>query len=53
MTKVEILDFLTSHKKEFHDKYGVEKIGLFGSFAKGNATAKSDIDIFVDMTPKI
>lgn len=52
MTKVEILDFLTSHKKEFHDKYGVEKIGLFGSFAKGNATAKSDIDIFVHMTPK-
>ena len=41
MTKVEILDFLISHKKEFYDKYGVERIGLFGSFAKGNATAKS------------
>lgn len=29
-------------------KYGVRKAVLFGSYAKGNATKDSDIDILVD-----
>lgn len=34
-------------KKQDIKKYGVEKIGLFGSFAKGKQHKKSDIDILV------
>lgn len=30
------------------EKYGVRRAVLFGSYAKGTATAKSDIDLFVD-----
>jgi len=30
------------------ERYGVKKAVLFGSYAKGQATAKSDIDILVD-----
>ena len=29
-------------------KYGVDKIYLFGSYARGNATPSSDIDLCVD-----
>lgn len=31
-------------------KHKVTKAGIFGSFAKGNATGKSDIDILVELT---
>ena len=30
------------------EQYGVKRAILFGSYAKGKATAKSDIDILVD-----
>ncbi|MBD3793534.1 MAG: nucleotidyltransferase domain-containing protein [Campylobacterales bacterium] len=33
--------------------YHVEKIGLFGSYARGEATQESDIDIFVTMKPNL
>jgi predicted nucleotidyltransferase len=43
-------------KKEFPylaARYGVKKIGLFGSFAKGKQTTKSDIDIIVEFRKPI
>ena len=33
-TKGEILDFLAQNKEYFREKYGITKIGLFGSYAK-------------------
>jgi predicted nucleotidyltransferase len=30
-------------------KYGVKRIGLFGSYARGTATAASDIDFLVEL----
>ncbi len=53
ITRRLILDYLASHKEEFREKYSVEKIGLFGSFARNEATQNSDIDIFVKMQPKM
>ena len=53
MTKEDILDFLKTHKQELQSKYNVEKIGLFGSYARDEATPTSDIDIFVKMPPKL
>jgi len=53
MTKKEILNYLSNHKKEFQKMYEVEKIGLFGSYARDEATADSDIDIFVQMKPDL
>ena len=49
MDKNEIVLFLKSHKKEIEKKYGVLKIGLFGSYVRGEAGADSDIDIVVEM----
>ena len=30
-------------------KYGVKRIGLFGSYVRGTATAESDIDFLVEL----
>ena len=53
MTKNEILTYLKEHSSEFRSKYAVEKIGLFGSYAREEATQSSDIDIFVQMKPSM
>ena len=53
LTQQDILDYLTLHKKEFQEKYNIEKIGLFGSYARNEANKESDIDIFVKMPPKM
>ena len=47
MTKRDILDFLKTHKNQLANTYSVEKIGLFGSYAKDIANANSDIDFYV------
>ena len=53
MTKSDILNYLRKHYIEFHNQYNVEKIGIFGSYARDEATKESDIDIFVQMHPKL
>ncbi len=30
------------------EKYGVKRMSLFGSYARGEADEKSDVDIFID-----
>lgn len=49
MTKAIILDFLSKHKEEMHTKFGLEKIGLFGSYARNEQTQLSDIDIAIEL----
>jgi len=50
-TKNQIITFLKQNKQKIKDNYKVNKIGLFGSFARDEATQNSDIDILVDMAP--
>lgn len=49
MTKIEILNYLTAHKAEFKERFGVIRIGLFGSFARGEQNEDSDIDLAVEI----
>ncbi len=42
-----ILQILRQHKPELQRKYPVSRFGVFGSYARGEATAESDIDIAV------
>ena len=51
LTREEILQFLRDNKKRFAEQYGVTKIGLFGSFARDEATEESDVDVCVEMPP--
>ena len=49
MTQKQILDYLSTHKDRFQKLYNVNKIGIFGSYARNEATPNSDIDIVVDL----
>lgn len=44
----EIISKLKQEKKNLHDKYKVTRLGVFGSFARGEETPDSDIDILVE-----
>lgn len=50
-TKQEILEYLSSKKEELSTKYGLSKLGLTGSYAIGNQSRSSAIDIFIEFTP--
>ncbi len=52
MTKEQILQTLQEKKEYIQTTYEVDKIGLFGSYAKGLQTDKSDIDIYVEFKNK-
>ncbi|HHT9125228.1 MAG TPA: nucleotidyltransferase family protein [Candidatus Brocadiia bacterium] len=47
LTEKVILDTLTE-QKEILKKYGVKRIGLFGSFVRGEQKEYSDIDFLVE-----
>ncbi len=48
-TKKEILAFLQANQTLLKEKYHVSKIGLFGSFARDEATIESDVDIIIEL----
>lgn len=48
MTRSEILKALAKYKQENSAKYGINKIGIFGSFSTGQATDASDVDVVVE-----
>jgi len=47
-TRDQILTFLSQNEKLLRDKYHIIRIGLFGSYARGDQNAKSDIDFLVE-----
>jgi len=53
MQREQILDILRLHKPELAAKYGVTRLGIFGSVARGEATDASDVDIVVEMPPDL
>ena len=51
MTKKDLIDFFINNKYLIK-KYGVAKIGLFGSFVRNEQHEKSDIDLLVEFYPE-
>ena len=47
LTREKILQLLRSEQAYLAAEFGVSKIGLFGSYAKGYAVDASDIDLLV------
>ena len=45
------VELLRKHESEIFKNYGVHRIGIFGSFAKGTEHEASDIDILVEFSP--
>jgi len=45
----EVLAFLRDNRATIRERFGVERIALFGSVARGSSTKTSDVDILVEM----
>jgi predicted nucleotidyltransferase len=52
LTKDYILKKLGDHKLEL-SRFGVSKLGLFGSYIRNEETADSDIDLLIDFEPDL
>ena len=47
MNRKEVLDILRRHKPTLAERFGVTELALFGSFARNQATERSDVDVLV------
>ncbi len=52
MQREDILTFLKQNKMQLQQQYHIQKIGLFGSFARNEATEESDIDLVIVSSEK-
>lgn len=48
-TLAEIQQILRNYQPELKSKYGIERLALFGSYARQEQTEESDIDILVEL----
>lgn len=53
MSKLEIQKFLLENKVLLKEKYKVKRIGIFGSYVRGEETPNSDIDLLVEFSEPI
>lgn len=47
MNRDEVLDILRTHKPTLAEQFGVTELALFGSFARDQASERSDVDVLV------
>jgi predicted nucleotidyltransferase len=47
----DVLHNLRKNRKLLRDRFGVTRIGIFGSFVRGEQSASSDIDMIVEIEP--
>jgi uncharacterized protein len=53
MGKKEIIDIIRGSKQEIEARYGVQRLGLFGSYVREQQRKRSDIDIIVSFNREI
>ncbi len=51
MKREQALKLLREHKQEFEGRYGITRLGIFGSVARDEAVDSSDVDVVVEMPP--
>ena len=52
-TRDEILSLLVQNKSELERRFKVRRLALFGSYARGDQTTNSGVDILVDIDPSV
>ena len=45
----DIAAYLKNNKRFFYERFGVTRMGIFGSFVREDQTSSSDIDMVVEM----
>ena len=50
LSKDEVMDILRRQMPFLRQRYGVERIALYGSFARGKPTRRSDVDLLVELS---
>ena len=45
----QIVEYLKKNKRFLYDRFGVTRMGIFGSFVQGDQVTSSDIDMIVDI----
>ena len=54
MNRQQIISSLKENKQMLSEKFGVEEIGLFGSYARNEQSENSDIDVLIKLrTPEL
>jgi predicted nucleotidyltransferase len=53
MGKQEVINIIRDTKPELATRYGVQRLGLFGSYVRGQQRKRSDIDILVSFNREI
>lgn len=53
VSRKEVLRQLTLLKEPLRSRFGVTRLGIFGSVARDEVTSASDIDVVVEMTPNL
>ncbi len=53
MHREQILGTMRSHLQDLSARYGLVRLGIFGSAARDQMTATSDIDVIVEMPPDL
>lgn len=47
MGKIYTIDEIRTRVKPIAERYGIERVLLFGSYARGETTENSDVDLFI------
>jgi uncharacterized protein len=53
MKKSEVIQILKSHRKELEEHFNVSSLSLFGSVARDEASADSDVDLLVEFSKPV
>ncbi|MEL6136896.1 MAG: nucleotidyltransferase domain-containing protein [Cyanobacteria bacterium J06626_23] len=49
LERQKVLSILAKHRADFEKRYGITKIGIFGSVARNEAAHTSDVDVVIQM----
>jgi predicted nucleotidyltransferase len=52
-SRAEILESLHRARPELEREFGVQRLALFGSWARGDQSEDSDVDVLVDFSPSL
>lgn len=52
MVKMNAIEILKKNEDIIKQKYGIKKIGIFGSFVRGEESECSDVDVIVEFKCK-